>query len=167
MRSPLNVLHLSAMFFVATSVCAVAPPAAPPLAADVELTGWLHVDDYTFDLTTVEVEVDGAVLLAPVSRTGRFQVTLPANTEARLRFEHPGHLPKEVMVDTHHARTGEAGRSKRRISFAVVLDPERHMAGQVYADPVASFAFDPAAGELLVTHSKLVVPARRGKPMVF
>lgn len=163
----MNILHLSAMFIVATSVSAIAPPGAPALAADVELTGWLHVDDHTFDLTTVEVEVDGAVLFAPVSRTGRFQVILPANTEARLRFEHPAHLPKEVLVDTHHARTGEAGRSKRRISFAVVLDPERHMGGQVYAGPVASFAFDATDGELLVTHSKLVVPARRGKPMVF
>lgn len=167
MNHAYKALALAALLSASAPLHAIAPPTAPPMAEDVELTGWLHVDDYTFDLTTVEVQVDGAVQYAPVSRTGRFNVTLPANTEALIRVEHPGHLPKEVVVDTHHARAGEAGRNKRHITFAVVLDPERHMGGQEYAGPVAGIGFDQHGGCVAISHTKKVVPARRGKPMVF
>lgn len=162
-----NVLALAMLLSASAPLHAMTPPAAPPMAEDVELTGWLQVDDYTFDLTTVEVQVDGTVQYAPVSRTGRFNVNLPANTEALIRVEHPGHLPKEVVVDTHHARSGEEGRNKRHITFAVVLDPERHMGDQEYAGPVAGIGFEQHSGRIAITHTKKVVPARRGKPMVF
>lgn len=152
---------------LALATAGAAMAITPPPVDEVELTGWLQVDDYSFDLTTVEVEVDGTVLFAPVSRTGRFSLVLPANTEALLRFEHPGHLPKEVTVDTRNAHVGGFARSRRHVSFAVVLDPERRMAGQVYAGPVASIAFDPQGGAVQVLHSKQVVPARHNKAIVF
>ncbi|HQW87043.1 MAG TPA: hypothetical protein PLH93_07655, partial [Flavobacteriales bacterium] len=76
------------------------PPTAPLASTTVELIGWLHVEALSFDQATVEVQVGGSVHTAAVSRTGRFDVLLPADTEVLVRFEHPGHLSKEVVVDT-------------------------------------------------------------------
>ncbi len=94
-------------------------------------------------------------------------MTLPANAEAILRFEHPGHLPKEVVVDTHFAGDGEVGQHTRHISFAVVLEPERHMAGLDYAGPVGNIGFDKGGGCAVITRERKLVPSRRLKPMVF
>lgn len=145
----------------------------PPVPAitynDVTLTGWLHVDDYDFDDATVQVEVNGDVQTAHVSKTGRFDISLPAGTEATLRFEHPGHLTKEVVVDTRHARDGYVGRDVRHVRFAVILEQERYMGGNIYAGPVGNIGFDKDGGCLTVQHTrKLVVGRSRSKkPMVF
>lgn len=165
-RSPFPVAALLALF-AATSPAFADGPAAPVEAGTVQLTGWLHVDDLSFDLTTVEADVNGMVLFAPVSRTGRFSLTLPVNANAVLRFEHPGHLPKEVKVDTHFAGVGEPGQHARHINFAVVLEPERHMAGLDYAGPVGTIAFDKGGGCAAITKERKLVPTRRQKPIVF
>ncbi len=164
--APLTVA-LAALIAFTTSTSAAAAPSAPPMAQEVILTGWLHVVDYGFELTTVEAEVNGAVQYADVSRTGRFTLTVPANTEAILRFEHPGHLPKVVVVDTHFSGDGEVGQHTRHISFAVVLEPERFMAGQDYAGPVGSIGFDKGGGCAVISRERKLVPSRRLKPMVF
>ncbi len=136
---------------------------------DVTLTGWVHVDDYDFDDATVQVEVNGEIQTAHVSKSGRFDISLPAGTEATLRFEHPGHLTKEVLVDTRHARDGYPGRDTRHVKFAVILEQERYMGGNVYAGPVGNLAFEKDGGCLTVQHiNKLVVGRSRSrKPMVF
>ena len=152
------------LFATTTTALAEEPPAT---AESVVLTGWLHVEDLSFDLTTVEADVNGAVLYAAVSKTGRFTLNLPINANAVLRFEHPGHLPKQVLVDTHFADAGEIGQHTRHISFAVVLEPERHMAGLDYAGPVGSIAFDKGGGCAAITKERTLVPSRRQKPMVF
>lgn len=131
------------------------------------MTGWLHVVDYSFALTTVEAQVNGTVQYASVSRTGKFSLTLPADAEALLRFEHPGHLPKQILVDTHFAGDGEVGQQTRHVSIAVVLEPERHMAGLDYAGPVGKIAFDQGGGCTAITRERTMVPSRRLKPMVF
>lgn len=145
------------------------PPGAPPAMNDVTLTGWLHVGDYDFDDATIQVEVDGDVQTAHVSKTGRFDISLPAGTEAVLRFEHPGHLTKELLVDTRHARDGYLGRDTRHVKFAVILEQERYMGGLTYAGPVGNIGFDKDGGCLTVEHTrKLVVGRGRSrKPMVF
>ncbi|MBK9288438.1 MAG: hypothetical protein IPN38_12325 [Flavobacteriales bacterium] len=97
------------LFATTTTALAEEPPAT---AESVVLTGWLHVEDLSFDLTTVEADVNGAVLYAAVSKTGRFTLNLPINANAVLRFEHPGHLPKQVLVDTHFADAGEAASTR-------------------------------------------------------
>lgn len=133
----------------------------------VALTGWLHVDDLRMDEITVEVEVDGAIELAPVSRNGRFSVDLPVGTEAILRFERIGYQSKEVLVDTRHAQDGPMAEEERNVSFAVILEPERFMGGQTFAGPVARLGFDPGGGCVAVSHTRKLVPARRQTPMVF
>lgn len=161
-HSPIFAAALLALFTTAPPILA-----APVDAGTVELTGWLHVDDLSFDLTTVEADVNGMVLFAPVSRTGRFSLMLPINANAVLRFEHPGHLPKVVSVDTHFAGVGEVGQHTRHLHFAVVLERERHMAGLDYAGPVGTIAFDKGGGCAAITRERKLMPSRRQKPIVF
>ncbi len=133
----------------------------------VMLTGWLHVDDLRMNEVVVEVEVDGAIELAPVSRNGRFSVALPAGTEAILRFERIGYQTKQVLVDTRHAQDGPMAQEERTIRFAVVLEPERTMGGQTFVGPVGALGFEPGGGCVTVAHTKQLMPARRQTPMEF
>lgn len=158
-------------FTLAALVCAgVASAATPPAQRtdDVRLTGWLHVEDHTWRDATVTVEHDGVLQVARVSETGRFDLNLPAGAEVVLRFEKPGHLPKEVAVSTAHARMGMPGRHRRHVRFAVILELERHMAGFTYHSPVGTIGFDPEGGCLAVTHRReKIAPGRAKQPMVF
>ncbi len=148
---------------------AAGPPPASAFEEAVELTGWLHVEDFDFDDATVLLEVNGQISSVPISKTGRIDISLPVGTDALLRFEHPGHLTKEVLVDTHHARDGYVGRDVRHVRFAVILEETRLMAGMDYAGPVGNVGFDKDGGCLAIEHTrKLVVGRSRSKkPMVF
>ncbi|MCU0319031.1 MAG: hypothetical protein MUE88_02990 [Flavobacteriales bacterium] len=150
--------------------CSSSEPASCALRSDAQavmLTGWLHVDDLRMNEITVEVEVDGAIELASVSRNGRFSVELPVGTEAVLRFERIGYQSKEVVVDTRHAHDGPMADEARTVTFAVVLEPERYMGGQIFAGPIARLGFEPGGGCVAVSHTRTLVPARRQTPMVF
>lgn len=159
----------AAFFTLFISLCSTAMAKAPASADQeaVVLTGWLHVEDHSFSGATVAVKVNGAIRDAVVSETGRFTVTLPAGTDALLRFEMPGHLTKEVVVDTHFATLGEPGQRVRRVRFAVVMELERHMAGFRYQGPVGSIGFDQGGGCLAIARDRKLVPARRQATMVF
>jgi hypothetical protein len=163
---PIRPAALLALFI---TLCSTAMAKAPVVAAEeaVELTGWLHVEDHSFSGATVAVKVNGAIREAIVSETGRFTVTLPAGTEAVLRFEMPGHLTKEVVVDTHFAQDGVPGQRVRRVRFAVILELERHMAGFRYQGPVGSIGFDQGGGCMAVARERKLVPAKRQATMVF
>ena len=143
------------------------PPSHPPADEAVILTGWLHVEDLTMADAVVEVEVNGVTQIAPVNEQGRFTVTLPADAEVLLRFQKPGHLSKEVVVDTRHARTGEPGRKTRHVKFAVIMELERWMGGLAYSGPVGSIGFDPEGGCVAVEHDRKLEPAKRHKVMRF
>lgn len=142
------------------------PPEGPVLDA-VQLTAWLHVEDLTMEGAIVELEVGGAVQRTTVQENGRFQVSLPSDVEAVLRFSKPGHLTKEVVVDTRHVNDGGFDGKKRHVDFAVILELERHMAGHVYPGPVGSLGFDEQGGCLTVEHDRRKVPAERRLIMVF
>lgn len=143
------------------------PPGAPPTQHAVVLTGWLHVEDHTMADVVLEVLVNGTARTAHVSETGRFSVTLPADVEATLRFEKPGHLSKEVLVDTRHVQDGSFDQRTRRLRFAVILQQERHMGNWTYNGPVGSIGFEQGGGCVAVQHDRSLVPADRHKPMVF
>jgi hypothetical protein len=151
------------------SLRAAGPPPASAFDEAVELTGWLHVEDFDFDDATVLLEVNGEIRSVPISKTGRIDISLPVGTEAVLRFEHPGYLTKELLVDTRHARDGYLGRDVRHVRFAVILEEVRLMAGLDYAGPVGNIGFDKEGGCLAIEHTrKLVVGRSRSKkPMVF
>lgn len=143
-----------------------APPAGPSAEEAVVLTGWLHVEDHTMADVTLEVLVNGIVRMARVSENGRFTVSLPADAEATLRFEKPGHLSKEVLVDTRNSQDGSFNQRTRRLKLAVVMQLERYMAGWAYTGPVGSIGFE-TGGCVAVTHDRSLVPAGRNVPMVF
>jgi len=167
-RSPQRIVGLGAAILLQLGLAHAATPPLTRTAADaVELTGWLHVDDLIMNDVVVEVEVDGRLLTIPVTENGRFTVLLPANAEAVLHIEKPGHLPKKVMLDTRHVHDGTQGPKTRKLSFAVILEVERRMGGLTYLGPVGSIGFDEGGGCVAVAHTKKLVPARRNKPMVF
>lgn len=142
-------------------------PYTPPAEDAVTLTGWVHVEDLSFDNTRVKLEVNGEEHIVPLSPLGRFDINLPVGTEAVLRFEHPGHLAKEVVVDTHDARAGEFKDGTRHLKLAIILELERLMAGMKYAGPVGNIAFDKQGGCVAVDHTRKMVVGRKNEPMVF
>jgi hypothetical protein len=144
-----------------------APPSDPDTEGAVVLTGWLHVEDHTMADVVLEVEVNGVVRYAHVAENGRFTISLPAGTEATLRFEKPGHLSKELLVDTRHSRDGAAGQRTRRVKFAVIMQLERFMGKWTYNGPVGSIGFEAGGGCLAVQHDCGLVPIKGNVPMVF
>ncbi|MFN3874439.1 MAG: hypothetical protein ACK4L7_00825 [Flavobacteriales bacterium] len=166
-RPSFRKLSAAALLLAAAPAFAAKPPAAHGAHEDVILTGWMHVEDHTWQDATVSVEVGGVTRTAPVSETGRFELRLPANTEVVLRFEKPEHLPKEVVVNTAHARSGAFRNQRRHVKFAVILELERHMAGYTYHSPVGTIGFDRDGGCLAVTHKREKIAPGRNKPMVF
>jgi hypothetical protein len=165
--SLLTVAAAALLVTIAIPAQAGVPPYQPAADEAVVLTGWLHVEDLTFDQATVQLEVNGEVLSAPISKTGRFDISLPAGTEAVLRFENPGHLSKEVVIDTRYADQGEVGKHLRHVRFAVVLELERRMAGFTYAGSIGNIGFDKDGGCLAIAHTNRLVVGRNNQPMVF
>jgi hypothetical protein len=157
---------LSLFLMPAGIALAGAPPTGASVDETVVLTGWLHVEDHTMADVTLEVLVKGTVRTAQVSENGRFTVSLPADTEATLRFEKPGHLSKEVVVDTRNSQDGSFNQRTRRLKFAVVMQLERYMAGWAYTGPVGSIGFE-IGGCVAVSHDRSLVPVSRNVPMVF
>ncbi len=163
-----NIGVCAVLSLLSWNVFAAVPPPATAYDDAVILTGWLHVEDLSMSDVLVEVEVNGSSSFAPVSGSGRFTVVLPLDAEAVLRFEKPGHLTKEVLVDTHYAKDGELGQHRtRHVKFAVILELERHMGRLTYAGPVGSLGFDAGGGCVAVQKNRNLVPAQRQKVMVF
>jgi hypothetical protein len=156
-----NIL-LAAALLIGSTAFAAGPP-----AATVEVTGWILVEDLDMADAVVAIEVNGTSTTATVTENGRFNITLPVDAEAVLRFEKPGHLPKEVLVDTRNAQDGAFDDRSRRVKFAVILELERRMAGLTYPGPVGSIGFDNGGGCMAVKHDRTVVPGRKQAPMVF
>jgi hypothetical protein len=84
--------------------------------------------------------------------------TVPVNAKARLVFLKPGHLPKEVEVDTRNAlNTSKAERMNRKVVFDVVLESEEQRPGRRYDGPVGSITFVNGTGTMKVRHDLRVV----------
>ena len=166
-NTPQRNAGLVALLLLTASTQAASPPLRIVAEEAVVLTGWLHTEDWTVHETTVEVEVNGVMQIAPVTLNGRFTVTLPTDAEVVLRFEKEGHLPKEVNVDTRHAQEGEVGERIRHVKFAVIMELERRMGGLTYAGPVGSLGFDAGGGCLAVAHDRRLVSATRKAVMEF
>ena len=147
-------------------VQASSPPSSPMDEA-VVITGWLQSQDLTMVGAVVSIEVNGEYQSTTVPESGRFELTLPADVEAILRFEKPGHLPKEVVVDTHHVNDGGFDGRTRHVKFAVILELVRRMGGLIYPGPVGSLGFDKDGGCMAVAHDRSLVPAGRERIMVF
>ncbi|MBX2973170.1 MAG: hypothetical protein KF797_08705 [Flavobacteriales bacterium] len=158
----------AAALLLTTPANAMTPPASSTSDASVQLTGWLHVDDLEMSDVTILVAVNGAMRTAHVSSNGRFDIDLPAESAATLRFEKPGHVTKEVTVDTRNVQDGSFnGQRRRHVKLAVIMEQERFMAGLTYAGPVGSIGFDQGGGCVAVAHTRTMVPVKRRATMEF
>lgn len=158
----------AAALFIGQTAYAEGPPYAPAFEEAVTLTGWLHVEELGFEKASVKLEVNGETLSVPVSESGRIDVSLPSGVEAVLRFDHPGHVTKEVVIDTRYAKVGDLGKHLRHVKFAVILEKDYFHDGLTYAGPVGNIGFDAQGGCLaIVQNSKRLVVGRKNQPMVF
>lgn len=166
-QRPRNLNLVPAMLAFALMASTVSFAAPGNLLDAVHITGWVHVEDLGFEKTRVLLHIKGEEHWVPITPMGRFDIDLPVGAEAVLRFEHPGHLAKEVVVDTHGANAGEFEDGTRRLRMAVILELERLMAGQKYAGPVGNIAFDKEGGCVAVDRTRRMVVGRTNEPMVF
>jgi hypothetical protein len=146
------------MSVLGTSKLHAAPHPDPSLDA-VSLTAWLWVDDGQIGDVQVEVEVNGKIERGRPEDNGRVELMLPADVVAVVRFIKPGHLTKEVTVDTHHVNDGKFHGKQRHLKFAVVMQALKGLNGQTYPGPVGTLSFDEGGGRLSVSHDKRLVPA--------
>ncbi len=157
----LEAVALAALLAIAGLSLFAAPFLPPAVAATEEVlfTGWLHVDDHNVSDLVLSVTVDGdRCLYAEVDGAGRFSVWVPIGSQALLSFEKPGHLIKEVTVDTRNSmNTRTAQRANRKVKFDVVLEPIEQRPGRKYEGPVGSLSFVNGSGTMKVTHDLRVV----------
>ncbi len=135
--------------------------AAPPGSKRMQemlVTGWLIVDDGTVADVDLVVEIDGERChIARVLGSGRFDVALPVGGKAVLRFHKPGHLTKEVVVDTRNLDgPGNFHHLPRKVRFGVVLEPhpEQLQHTTSYEGPVGSIDFLRGTGLMKVVHNE-------------
>lgn len=144
------------------------PPPTSAATATVQLTGWLHVDDLEMRDVTLVVAVNGSRRTAHISNSGRFDLELPAESAVLLRFEKPGHVPKEVTVDTRNVQDGGFSKQQRRhVKLAVIMEQERFMGGLAFAGPVGRIGFEPGGGCVAVEHTRRTEPAKRREILEF
>ena len=86
---------------------------------------------------------------------------LPPDVVATIRFIKPGHLTKEVSIDTHHIHDGDFHGKQRHLKFAVVMQALKDVQGQSYAGPVGTISFDEGGGQLAVNHDHRLMRATK------
>ncbi len=151
-RIPL-LIHF-ALLIILTVLAAFTARAESPEA--VTIRGWLHAGESNLSDALVVVELNGESCVRSVLlRNGRFEFELPVNAKARLVFEKPGYLSKEVLVDTRNAKAGSrANKANRTVKFEVVLEEETRYRDHVYMGPVGTIDFVNGTGTMKVRYFK-------------
>ncbi len=136
-----------------------ASPTALASRDEILISGRLISDDRHMDDAVLVVELEGEhCLFAELFDNGQFFFRLPVGAKATLVFMKPGHLPKEVTVDTRNAlNTAKAVKENRNVKFEVVLEPESKRPGRKYEGPVGSIQFVNGTGTMKVRHDLRVV----------
>lgn len=148
-------ITVEAMLLLALFALIALGSVAAPAERTVRLTGHLHTPVRTTADLILSVEVDGSCRYAEVSASGRFLVEVPSGATATLSFMQPGHLTKEVVIDTESAFAGSrAAKQDRRLEFDVVMEPEAKHAGQSFVGPVGSVGFIKGSGTVRVRHAR-------------
>jgi hypothetical protein len=130
--------------------------------AVVEVDGWIEAKMERKEHLLVYVEV-GDQLLRPssISANGRFKLAVPAGSEARLHFSLPGHLAKEVVLDSRDMRHTDpcaTGYKPRRLEFGVRLEPDHKAPAQGYDGPVGTIGFTKGTALPKARHHKRYLP---------
>ncbi|MBL7981746.1 MAG: hypothetical protein JNL52_08020 [Flavobacteriales bacterium] len=136
-----------------------ASPTGAVVKDEILITGRLLAEDRHMDDAVLVVELEGdRCLFAELYDNGQFFFRLPVGAKATLLFMKPGHLPKEVTVDTRNAlNTPKAVKENRKVKFEVVLESEEQRPGRRYDGPVGSIRFVNGSGTMKVMHDLRVV----------
>ncbi len=136
-----------------------ASPTAMAAKDEILITGWLLAEDRHMDDAVLVVELEGdRCLFAEIYENGQFFFRLPVGAKATLVFMKPGHLAKEVTVDTRNAlNTPKAVKENRKVKFEVVLESVCKRPGRKYEGPVGSIQFVNGTGTMKVRHDLRVV----------
>lgn len=147
--------------FALVGLSLFAAPTPLVVRDEIKITGWLHAADGRMDDAVLVVELEGEhCLYAQLDVNGRFAFTIPVNAKARLVFLKPGHLSKEVEVDTRNAlNTQRAERLNRKVQFDVMLESEEQRPGRRYEGSVGAITFVNGTGTMKVRHDLRVVAA--------
>ena len=164
MKKRFNITFATALLIAMFALFALSLAASPvpPVSGDrVRISGWLHADNIRQDDAILVVEMNGEhCLAAELHDNGQFFLTLPVGAQSRLIFTKPGHLPKEVEVNTRNAmNTSKAERMNRKVEFNVVLETEEQRPGLQYDGPVGAITFVNGTGTMKVRHDQRVVAA--------
>lgn len=124
----------------------------------IEIRGRLLLDGEALADAMLVVEVDDQDCIPfNLFPDGRFELSLPIDAKANIRFEKPGYMSKDVAVDTRNAlRTNEAIRKNKLVRFDVQLQPEPRNE-RMYAKPVGSITFAKGSGLMKVQHDRTVI----------
>lgn len=135
------------------------PQSLPDVPDEIVFTGWLHVEDRSVENLILVVTVDeDRCLYAEVEPSGRFTLSVPVGCKALLSFLKPGHLPKEIVLDTHNSmNTSRAQHANHKVKFDVVLEAVEKRPGRKYERPVGSLSFVNGTGTMKVKHDLRVV----------
>jgi len=160
MRTEL-LLRVAAIAMLASTLFAPAKAEAESGAPDeIVFTGWLRVVDRNVDDLVLVVETAESCLYAEVLPSGRFIVSVPVGSQAKVAFIKPGHITKEIELDTRNSMSNrKAARANSKVKFDVVLEPESKRPGRTYDGPVGSLAFNKGTGSTKVRHTLKVVAA--------
>lgn len=154
MRTALHFRAAAIAMIAASTILPTNAEAGLGLPDEVVFTGWLRVEDHNVDDLVLVVEVAESCLYAEVLPNGRFTATVPVGSQARLAFIKPGHLTKEVDLDTRNSMSNsKAARANRTVKFDVVLEPEAKRPGRKYEGPVGSLGFNKGTGSTRVRHT--------------
>ena len=164
MRTALHLRQAAIAMIAASFASPLQAEAGRDFREEVVFTGWLRVEDRNVNDVVIAVEVADQCLYAEVLPSGRFIIVVPAGSQARLAFFKPGHLTKEVELDTRNSMpTRKAARANSTVKFDVVLEPEQKRPGRRYDGPVGSLAFNKGTGSTKVRHTLNVVADDRTK----
>ncbi|MFZ1333387.1 MAG: hypothetical protein WAR83_14430 [Flavobacteriales bacterium] len=107
-----------------------------------------QIQDTDARVNAVLIASDGTQMPIDLSRAGKYMVNAPAADTYVLRFEQPGCVAKEVLIDGRNANTKKFG--ERTIKFDMVLHADHPDVNMYYTGPVAEIAFEEGTGEMKV-----------------
>ncbi len=121
----------------------------------IEVRGRVLLDGTTAEDAMLTIVMDNACNLPfELQANGRFKVLLPVNSQFTIRFEKPGYLSKDVVVDTHYALCSTTARKANHIvRFDVQMQPMPAVAC-AYAGPVGCISFIKGSGLMKVRYDR-------------
>jgi len=155
----LVVLALLTAFFALLGIGLYATPIQDPVKKPLLITGWLHVQDSTVHDVILVVELEENFCThSEILPNGRFYFEIPVDAKARLVFNKPGYLTKEVVIDTRNALNNkEATKVNSKVKFDIVLESTEITTGKHYSGPVGSITFVNGTGLMKVKHYEKLV----------